>query len=89
MTVTADVKKKIVEEHKRHKGDTGSTEVQVSLLTARINHLTEHLKTHKKDHSSRRGLLKMVSKRNSLLKYLSATAPQRYREIINKLDLRK
>ena len=89
MAIIADVKTKIVEEHKRHEGDTGSTEVQVALLTARINHLTEHLKTHKKDHASRRGLLKMVSKRSSLLKYLSGTAPQRYREIIKKLGLRK
>ena len=89
MNITADVKRKIVQEHRRHDGDTGSAEVQIALLTARINHLTEHLKTHKKDHASRRGLLKMVGKRSSLLKYLSSTAPERYREIIAKLGLRK
>lgn len=90
MTVTTEVnKKKIVEDHQLHEGDTGSAEVQIALLTARINHLTEHLKTHKKDHSSRRGLLKMVGRRNSLLKYLSSTAPERYRQIIGKLGLRK
>jgi small subunit ribosomal protein S15 len=63
--------------------------VQIALLTARINHLSEHLKSHQKDHSSRRGLLKMVGKRTSLLKYLSSTAPDRYRQIITKLGLRK
>ena len=82
-------KTKIVEEHQLHPGDTGSVEVQVAVLTARINHLTEHLKSHKKDHASRRGLLKMVGKRSSLLKYLSNTAPQRYKQIIEKLGLRK
>ena len=89
MTISADVKKKIVEDNRRHDGDTGSAEVQIALLTARINHLTGHLGSHKKDHASRRGLLKMVGKRSSLLKYLSQTAPQRYREIIGKLGLRK
>ncbi len=82
-------KTKIVEEHQLHPGDTGSAEVQVAVLTARINHLTEHLRTHKKDHASRRGLLKMVGKRSSLLKYLSNTAPERYKQIIAKLGLRK
>ena len=82
-------KTKIVEEHQLHPGDTGSVEVQVAVLTARINHLTEHLKTHKKDHASRRGLLKMVGKRSSLLKYLSNNAPQRYKQVIEKLGLRK
>lgn len=89
MTITTEDKKRIVEEHRRHDGDTGSAEVQVALLTARINHLTEHLRTHKKDHASRRGLLKMVSKRASLLKYLSGVASDRYRSIIRKLGLRK
>lgn len=79
----------IVKEHQLHPGDTGSAEVQVAVLTARINHLTEHLKTHKKDHASRRGLLKMVGKRSSLLKYLSNNAPERYKQIIEKLGLRK
>ncbi len=89
MSIATEDKKKIVEEHRRHEGDTGSAEVQIALLTARINHLTEHLKGHKKDHASRRGLLKMVGKRNSLLKYLSSTAPDRYRDTIAKLGLRK
>jgi small subunit ribosomal protein S15 len=89
MTIPAEQKNEIVAEHRLHEGDTGSAEVQIALLTARINHLAEHLRTHKKDHASRRGLLKMVGKRNSLLKYLSRTAPQRYRETIGKLGLRK
>ena len=89
MDTATDVKKKIIEDHRRHDGDTGSAEVQIALLTARINHLTGHLKTHKKDHASRRGLLKMVGKRSSLLKYLSNTTPERYRGIIGKLGLRK
>lgn len=89
MTMTDEDKTRIVDEHKRHDGDTGSAEIQIALLTARINHLTEHLRTHKKDHASRRGLLKMVGKRTSLLKYLATRTPQRYREIIGKLGLRK
>lgn len=89
MTISIETKTKIVEENRRHEGDTGSAEVQVAILTARVNHLTEHLAKHKKDHASRRGLLMMVGKRNSLLKYLSQTAPERYRQIISKLGLRK
>ena len=89
MSIIGETKKKIVEEHRVHDGDTGSAEVQIALLTARVNHLAEHLRTHKKDHASRRGLLKMVGKRSSLLKYLSRTAPSRYRDIIGKLGLRK
>ena len=89
MTISTESKKKIVVENRRHDGDTGSAEVQVAILTARINHLTEHLEKHKKDHASRRGLLMMVGKRSSLLKYLSQTAPERYRQIITKLGLRK
>ncbi len=89
MSITSENKKKIVNENQRHDGDTGSAEVQVALLTARINDLTGHLKEHKKDHASRRGLLKMVSKRSGLLKYLAASAPDRYRQIITKLGLRK
>ena len=88
MSEVAD-KKKIIEDNRRHDEDTGSAEIQIALLTARINHLTDHLTTHKKDHASRRGLLKMVGKRSSLLKYLSSTAPPRYRQIITKLGLRK
>ena len=89
MSIAAELKRKIVEENRRHQTDTGSAEVQIALLTARVNHLTEHLKTHTKDHASRRGLLMMVGKRGSLLKYLSHTAPERYRQIIANLGLRK
>ena len=89
MSITVETKKKIVEEHQRHEGDTGSPEIQIALLTARINDLTEHLKTHKKDHASRRGLLMMVGKRSSLLKYLAGVSVDRYRQIIGTLGLRK
>ena len=78
----------IVAEHKRSPNDTGSTEVQVALLTARINDLTEHFKTHKKDHHSRRGLLRMVSRRRKLLDYLKSRDVGRYRDLIQKLSLR-
>ena len=87
-TETVD-KKNIVANNRRHDEDTGSVEVQVAILTARVNHLTEHLKIHKKDHSSRRGLLKMVGKRSSLLKYLARIDNDRYRALIKKLGLRK
>ena len=89
MSITAENKKQIVSNNQLHEGDTGSAEVQIAILTARINDLTGHLKDHKKDHASRRGLLKMVGKRSSLLKYLSSTTPERYRQIIAKLGLRK
>jgi small subunit ribosomal protein S15 len=89
MSVTAEAKTKIVTDHKIHEKDTGSPEVQIALLTARIAELTEHFKAHKKDHSSRRGLLKIVSKRNSLLKYLTRQDRARYQAIIGKLGLRK
>ena len=89
MSITAEEKKTIVAEHKIHEKDTGSPEVQIAILTKRINELTDHLRTHKKDHSSRRGLLKMVSKRNSLLKYLTREDRTRYQQIIGKLGLRK
>jgi small subunit ribosomal protein S15 len=89
MSITAEEKKSIVAEHKMHEKDTGSPEVQIAILTKRINELTDHLRTHKKDHSSRRGLLKMVSKRNSLLKYLTREDRTRYQQIIGKLGLRK
>lgn len=82
-------KQQIIDQHKRHEGDTGSPEVQIALLTDRINHLTEHLKMHKKDHHSRRGLLMMVGKRRGLLNYLMAEDIQRYRDIIEKLGLRR
>jgi small subunit ribosomal protein S15 len=78
-----------LEEFQLHEKDTGSADVQVALLTRRIEHLTEHLKTNRKDHSSRRGLLKMVSQRRSLLDYLSKTKADRYKKLIDKLSLRK
>jgi small subunit ribosomal protein S15 len=84
-----EVKTTIIEEHKRHDNDTGSPEVQIALLTWRINHLNEHLKTHKKDFHSRRGLLMMVGQRRGLLNYLTKLDINRYREIIKKLNLRK
>ena len=76
-------------EHRHHDTDTGSPEVQVALLTERINHLTEHLKTHKKDHHSRRGLLKLVGRRRRLLDYLNDNDVERYRSLIAKLGLRR
>ena len=89
MSISATDKKQIVSEYRTHDKDTGSPEVQIALLTRRITELTEHLKTHKKDHSSRRGLLKMVGKRNSLLKYLTREDRTRYQQIIGRLGLRK
>ncbi len=86
--VIAD-KRKIIEEYATDEHDTGSPEVQVALLTARINHLTEHLKTHKKDHHSRRGLLQMVGRRRRLLGYLQQTDVERYRTLIKRLGLRR
>lgn len=79
----------IIQEYAMHEGDTGSPEVQIAILTRRINTLTEHLKTHKKDHHSRRGLLKMVGQRRNLLKYLQKKDVERYRVIIDKLNIRK
>ena len=82
-------KGEIIAAYARHEGDTGSPEVQVALLTERINHLNEHLKLNKKDHHSNRGLLLMVGKRRGLLEYLKKTDIERYRELIAKLNLRK
>ncbi|MCH7918645.1 MAG: 30S ribosomal protein S15 [Planctomycetes bacterium] len=82
-------KKGIIDGSETHEGDTGSPEVQVALLTRRITDLTEHLKTHRKDHSSRRGLLKMVGTRSALLKYVNKKDVNRYQGIINRLGLRK
>ncbi len=79
----------IINEYASHEGDTGSAEVQIALLTKRINDLTNHLKTHKKDHHSRRGLLMMVGKRRNLLNYLTKVDINRYRSIIEKLGIRK
>ncbi|HXC41185.1 MAG TPA: 30S ribosomal protein S15 [Burkholderiales bacterium] len=89
MTVTVAQTAQIVSQHQRKAGDTGSPEVQVALLTARINSLTEHFKSHVKDHHSRRGLLKMVSLRRKLLDYLKRTNADTYRQLIEKLGLRK
>ncbi len=89
MVMLAAEKAKVVLTHRRHDKDTGSPEVQVALLTDRIQELTGHLKTHKKDHASRRGLLKMVGSRSSLLKYLKRTDRERYQKIIESLGLRK
>jgi len=82
-------KTKIVHDFEMHQGDTGSPEVQIAILTERINELTEHLQLHRKDHSSRRGLLKMVATRASLLKYITKKDPKRYRDVISRLGLRK
>jgi small subunit ribosomal protein S15 len=82
-------KEKIVNDYRTHEGDTGSPQVQVALLTERINQLTEHFKTHKKDNHSRRGLLKMVSQRRSLLDYLKRRDIEQYHELINRLGLRR
>ena len=87
--LTKEKKDKIVDEFKRAETDTGSPEVQIALLTSRINELMPHFKAHKKDHSSRRGLLKMVSNRNALLKYVKGKDLDRYRKIISQLGLRK
>ena len=89
MPVTVAQKAQIITEHQRATGDTGSPEVQVALLTARINGLTDHFKTHVKDHHSRRGLLKLVSQRRKLLDYLKRTDADQYRQLIGKLELRK
>lgn len=87
--ITTEMKKEIVEKYGRSEGDTGSPEVQVALLTARINDLNEHFKAHPKDHHSRRGLLKMVGQRRNLLAYLKSKDIDRYRTLIEKLGLRK
>ena len=84
-----DRKQEIIEAYALHEGDTGSPEVQIALLTERINHLNEHLKIYKKDHHSRRGLLKMVGQRRGLLDYLTRVDINRYRAIVEKLGLRK
>ncbi len=89
MAITKDRKQELIGTFKRNDNDTGSPEVQIALLTARISELTDHLKTHKKDHASRRGLLMMVSRRRSLLDYLRRVEPQRYLDIIRKLNIRK
>ena len=87
--LTQEAKQEIIKKYAVHEGDTGSAEVQIAVLTARIQYLTDHLKEHKKDHHSRRGLLKMVGPRRRLLSYLYKTDIERYRSIISKLNLRK
>jgi small subunit ribosomal protein S15 len=87
--LTLEQKQAIISEYQIHEGDTGSPEVQIAILTERINYLTEHLKAHKKDHHSRRGLLKMVGQRRGLLNYLNNKYIERYRAIIERLGLRK
>ena len=89
MKVEGEGKQAVISGYRAHEKDTGSSEVQVALLTARIEHLTEHLKTHKKDHHSRRGLLMMVGRRSRLLKYVSAKSPARYQSLIERLGLRR
>ncbi|HJV16926.1 MAG TPA: 30S ribosomal protein S15 [Bacillales bacterium] len=89
MAITQERKNELINEYKTHEGDTGSAEVQIAVLTESINNLNEHLRTHKKDHHSRRGLLKMVGKRRNLLTYLRNKDVQRYRVLINKLGLRR
>jgi len=89
MALAIDFKKQIVSGNQVHKTDTGSPEVQIALLSARITQLTDHFKTHKKDHSSRRGLLTLVAKRRRLLTYLKNTSPERYKAVLTKLGIRR
>jgi small subunit ribosomal protein S15 len=89
MPLTKDRKQELIGKFGREAGDTGSAEVQVALLTERINHLTEHLRTHGKDHHSRRGLLMMVGKRRRLLRYLESADLERYRKVVADLGLRR
>ena len=89
MSLTKETKGSIINTYRIHASDTGSPEVQIALLSERISYLTEHLKTHKKDHSSRRGLLKIVGKRRRLIDYLRTYNTDRYREVISKLGIRK
>lgn len=89
MSITTAQKSQIVADYQRAKGDTGSPEVQVALMTARINYLTDHFKEHNKDHHSRRGLLRLVSRRRKLLDYLKSKNEEGYRELIKRLELRK
>lgn len=89
MVLTKDQKKQLIEQFRLKESDTGSPEVQIAILTARINRLTEHLQEHRKDFASRRGLLMLVSKRRRMLDYLKRTAPERYLDIIRRLGIRK
>ena len=87
--ITIDKKQELITEYKIHEGDTGSPEVQVAILTQRIRDITEHLKLHRKDHTTRRGLLKLVGRRSTLLKYLSRKDVGRYKKLVSSLGLRK
>ena len=89
MTITKDRRQEVIQEFKRSDEDTGSPEVQIAILTTRINGLTEHMRTHKKDYASRRGLLALVSRRRRLLDYLRRVNPQQYLDIIGRLGIRK
>jgi len=89
MPLSIERKKSLIEQFRTHDGDTGSPEVQIALLSERINSLTEHFKQHTKDHHSRRGLLMLIGKRRGLLEYLKKNAPERYRAIIEKLGIRR
>ena len=89
MAITTEIKAQVVGEYQRAQGDTGSPEVQIALLTARINDLTEHLRTHSKDHNSRRGLLKLVGRRRRFLTYMQKTDLEGYRALIKELGLRR
>src|SRR5581483_8757435 len=89
MALAVDAKRQILSQNQRHKSDTGSPEVQIALLSERISQLTTHFKTHKKDHSSRRGLLTMVAKRRRLLTYLKDESPDRYKAVLQKLGIRR
>ena len=89
MSLTKERKQQLIEDYRRGDGDTGSAEVQIAILTTRIGELTEHLRVHSKDYASRRGLLRMVSRRRRLLDYLKDVAPQRYLDVIQRLEIRK
>ncbi len=89
MSITKERRAELIKEHQRGDADNGSPEVQIAILSSRINSLTEHMRTHKKDYASRRGLLAMVSRRRRLLDYLKRIDPQRYLDIIRSLDIRK
>ena len=89
MAITKERKSELVSEFKRNEGDTGSPDVQIAILTTRINHLTEHMRTHQKDYATRRGLLGMVSRRRRLLDYVRRIEPDRYLDIIERLNIRK
>ncbi len=89
MTVQVERRRSLIDEYRIHTGDTGSPEIQVALLTERIQNLSEHLKVHRKDFGSRRGLLMMVGKRSKLLRYLQGKSPERYSTLVQRLDLRR